>query len=206
MNQDPNIIYFDLETTGLNQYHDKITDVCFIRENFNNQELPLKFSCLVNPEKKISDFITRLTGISNQMVQDKPNFAGISQGLLSFIQPQNNKLSTPYLVAHNAEGFDKLVLRIHFKNCQVNTNLLPWKYLDTLLLAKKLYPYMFKHNLKKLMTELGLEVREAHRAENDTLMLRDLYHKLCLDLAKKEKLNYESVIQNPEYVWQYIHN
>ena len=206
MNLEPNIIYFDLETTGLNQYHDKITDLCFIRENFKTQEESAKFSSLVNPEKNISGFITKLTGISNEMVIDKPTFPVIAQSVKSFIEPNMTQLSIPYLVAHNAEGFDKIVLRIHFKKCQINTNLLPWKYLDTLLFAKKMYPYMFKHNLKKLMTELGLEVREAHRAEADTLMLRDLYRKLCLDLSKKEKVTYESVIQNPEYVWQYINN
>ena len=59
---------------------------------------------------------------------------------------------------------------------------------------------MFKHNLKKLMTELELEVK-AHRTEN-MLMLR--ISQIILDLIRK--LNYESVIQNPEYVWQYIHN
>ena len=55
-------------------------------------------------------------------------------------------------------------------------------------MAKKLYPYMFKHNLKDLMTQLGLETEEAHRAMNDTKMLQKLYQKMCVDLDKKEKL------------------
>ena len=56
------------------------------------------------------------------------------------------------------------------------------------------------------LTKLGLEKREAHRAEADTLMLRDLYRKMCLDLAKNEKIGYEYVWNHPEYVWNYINN
>lgn len=199
--QNTDLIFFDLETTGLNQYHDRITEIAMIRESLYTNQTE-QFSSLVNPEKKISNFITRITGISNDMVQDKPTFTQLKDSIQTFIETGNN----PYLIAHNCDGFDKIVLRIHFKREAVNLNDFNWKYLDTLLMAKKLYPYFFKHNLKDLMTQLGLETQTAHRAMNDTLMLQRLYHKMCEDLADQKKLEKNYVLSHPEYVWHYINN
>ena len=197
------LFYFDLETTGLNQYHNKITDICIIKENHSTERYCEKFSTLVNPEESISDFITRLTGIDDEMVKDQPTFSQVAPNILNFLQNPNG---VSYLVAHNCDGFDKLVLRIHFKNCNINTNKLNWKYIDTLLFAKKLYPTIYKHNLKNMIKILKLKDRDAHRAENDTLMLRDLYRKMCYDLSVKEKMDYDYIMKTPEYVWQYINN
>lgn len=198
-----NLIFFDLETTGLNQYHDSVTEIAMIRENFNDEENQLEFVTLVNPEKNITPFITRITGISNEMVLYSPKFKEVIPNILSFVAYNSN---TPYLVAHNCDGFDKLVLRIHFKKGGINLNEYPWKYLDTLLMAKQLYPYFNKHNLKSLMEQLGLPVENAHRARNDTVMMRNLYHRMCQDLAKQKNLTPEYVLNNPEYVWNYINN
>ena len=197
------LIYFDLETTGLNQYYDKITDLCFLQENYSTERLSPKFLSLINPERHISGFITRLTGITNEMVATQPTFPQICPSLLNFV---NESPETKYLVAHNCDGFDKLVLLIHFKNTGIDVKKFNWKYIDTLLFAKKLYSYMSKYNLKKLITELGLDVKNAHRAEADTLMLRDLYRKMCYDLAKQEKLSYDELLRNPEFIWNYIYD
>ena len=100
------VIFYDLETTGLNQFHDKITEMCFHKyESLNHFT---KYSELVNPEVNISYFITNLTGISNEMVLNKPNFTQQTQNLLQFI---SNSQNTNYLVAHNNDGFDKIVLK-----------------------------------------------------------------------------------------------
>ena len=196
-----NLIFFDLETTGLNQYHDRITEIAMIRDTSTEEESET-FTSLVNPQKKISNFITRITGISNEMVHNQATFSQLKESILDFIQTSN----TPYLIAHNCDGFDKLVLRIHFQKEGINLNSYNWKYIDTLLMAKKMYPYFFKHNLKDLMTQLGLETQTAHRALNDTLMLQILYHKMCQDLASQQNIEKNYVLNNPEYVWQYINN
>lgn len=195
-------IFFDFETTGLNQFHDRATELAMIKDLSDGQQ-PQSFNSLINPEKKISNFITRITGISTEMVADKPTFSQLSSQVFNFIQDPNN---TPYLIAHNCDGFDKIILRNHFKRENINTNQFNWRYLDTLLMAKRLYPYFFKHNLKDLMTQLGLETQEAHRAMNDTIMLKTLYYRMCEDLAKEQKIETEYVISHPEYVWDYINN
>ena len=45
------IIFYDLETTGLNQYHDKITEICMIKFNYFTNQTET-FNTLINPEKK----------------------------------------------------------------------------------------------------------------------------------------------------------
>lgn len=200
------LFYFDLETTGLNQYHHKITDICIIKENYSTERHCDKFSTLVNPVEPISEFITKLTGINDEMVKNQPTFRQIANNVFDFLQNKEEPNGPSYLVAHNCDGFDKLVLRIHFKNCGINTNDFNWKYIDTLLFAKKLYPTIYKHNLKNLIKILGLKNRDAHRAENDTLMLKDLYRKMCYDLSVKQKIDYDFLMRNPEIVWQYINN
>ena len=195
-------IFFDLETTGLNQYHDRITEIAMIKD-YSDGRPSMELTSLVNPQKNISKFITRITGISNEMVAEKPTFSQLKTKVFNFIQEPN---TFPYLIAHNCDGFDKIVLRNHFKRENINTNQFKWRYLDTLLMAKRLYPYFFKHNLKDLMTQLGLETQEAHRAMNDTKMLQTLYYRMCEDLAKAEKIEKNYVIMHPEYVWEYINN
>ena len=202
----PNLNYFDLETTGLNQFHDKITEIAIIKQNLPVDSMPLseEYTTLVNPGKNISNFITKITGISNEMVVDKPFFKQIIPTIVSFISKGQ---SSPYLIAHNCDGFDKIVLKTHFKEANMNINeVRTWFYIDTLLMAKKLYPYFFKHNLKDLCLQLGLEIKTAHRALNDTKMLQLLYLRMCSDLEKKNKLSPDFVLYHPDYVWNYINN
>lgn len=200
-NPNPNLNYFDLETTGLNHFHDKITEFAFIKEGFGKSSQ--EFTSLVNPEKNISNFITRITGISNEMVVNSPKFSELATKIIAFI---NEGGSTPYLIAHNGDGFDKLVLKSHFNKLNIKMQDLNWKTIDTLSMAKKLYPYMFKYNLKDLMSQLGLETKEAHRAMNDTIMVHRLYFKMCTDLDKKEKLSDNYCLFHPEYVWNFIND
>lgn len=199
----PNIIFMDFETTGLNQYHDRATEIALIQETFDLSQVAPEYNTLINPEKEISKFITRITGISNDMVAASPKFRDIIPNIMGFISHNNN---TPYLVAHNCDGFDRLIMRVHFQREGININDYPWRYLDTLLIAKKLYPFFFKHNLKSLMEQLGLPTQEAHRARNDTIMMRTLYHRMCQDLAKEKNVTPEYVLHHPEFVWQYIYN
>lgn len=193
------LIYYDLETTGLNQFHDRITEVCFIKEKNGYN----KYTSLVNPGKKISSFITKITGITNEIVLDKPNFGGITGDIINFIS--NRKGETSYLIAHNNDGFDRLVLKEHFKKEGIQIENYNIKFIDTLLLAKKLYPQYYKFSLTTLCDRLGVNKETAHRAEGDTLMLQGLYRKLCLDLAKELESTYEIVMNNPECVIEYIY-
>ena len=193
------IIYYDLETTGLNQFHDRITEFCFIKEKTGYNT----YSQLINPEKNISTYITKITGISNDMVVNQPTFKIISQNIIQFITERNGE--TSYLIAHNNDGFDRLLLKEHLKKINIRIEDLNIKFIDTLLFAKKLFPNFFKFSLTTLCDKLGIQKEEAHRATGDTLMLQRLYHKLCEELGKRKNVNTIDIIKNPEYIIEYIY-
>lgn len=194
------VIFYDLETTGLNQFHDKITEMCF--HKYQSVDLFTKYSELVNPEVKISHFITNLTGISNEMVSNKLNFLQQSQNLLQFI---SNEHDINYLVAHNNDGFDKLVLKEHFKRAGFEVKNLNIKHIDTLLFAKKMYPQIRKFSLTKLCEQFNIQLESAHRAEADTIMLTKLYKKMVEDFATQNFMEFEYVFNNPKIIYDYIY-
>ena len=71
------LIFYDLETTGLNPYHDKITEVCFLKYLPEDPRYT-KFVTLINPNRKLTDTIVRITNITDEMLQDKPIFTEVN--------------------------------------------------------------------------------------------------------------------------------
>ena len=194
------VIFYDLETTGLNQFHDKITEMCFYK--YQSVDLFTKYSELVNPEVKFHILLKNLTGISNEMVLNKPNFSQQSQNLLQFI---SNNHEANYLVAHNNDGFDKIVLKEHFKRAGFEVKNLNIKHIDTLLFAKKMYPQIRKFSLTKLCEQFNIPLESAHRAESDTIMLTKLYKKMVEDFAIQNFMEFEYVFNNPKIIYDYIY-
>ena len=87
-------VVFDIETTGFSNTNDKITEIGAVKiENFKVVD---KFSELINPQKDISYKIQELTGITNDMVKDKPTIDEVLPKFIEFI-------GDSVLVAHNAE-------------------------------------------------------------------------------------------------------
>ena len=66
----PSIVALDLETTGLDPNKDKIIEIGAVR--FNNRRIEDEWSTLVNPQRSIPEFITKLTGINNAMARTAP--------------------------------------------------------------------------------------------------------------------------------------
>ena len=198
------LIFYDLETTGLNVFHNRITEICCIKQiplDFNNQT----FTTLINPEAEIPEIVTKITGIDKSMVIDKPTFNQISDQLLTFIHNNASTDETIYFVAHNNDGFDKLVLTSHFKRRGIDIKQYNWKFIDTLLLAKKTFPQFKKFNLKSLCEQLSIPTLNAHRAEEDTKMLKNLYYCILDAIHLNSKISLDKLINNPEIVYNYIY-
>ena len=62
VNTNRRLIFFDLETTGLNFYHDKIIEIGAIDNHGNT------FEVLINPHCKLKPIIVKITGITQQQV------------------------------------------------------------------------------------------------------------------------------------------
>jgi DNA polymerase-3 subunit alpha (Gram-positive type) len=145
---------FDLETTGVSYRTDKITEIGIIK--YKDGEIIDKFESFVNPEKPIPMKVQEITNITDEMVKDAPTIEQILPKVMEFF-------GDSVLVAHNAD-FDTGFIRY---NCQLQNIPFDNTYLDTLQLAKELYPDFTKYKLGIIAEKLGIKVEVAHRALDD---------------------------------------
>ena len=89
-------IVFDIETTGLSKENDKITEIGAVK--VENGKIIERFSTFVNPKKRLSEEIVKLTNITDDMLKDAPTIDKVLPQFLKFC-------GNGVLVAHNA-GFD----------------------------------------------------------------------------------------------------
>ena len=193
------LIFYDFETTGLNQFHDNLTEYCFIKEAQSENKPTL--SSLVNPEKPIPEIVTRITGISHDTIKNATNFLNQSSEILEFL---NLSDGPSYFVAHNGDNFDFIILREQFRKAGYKINNFPIFSIDTLLLSKKLYPHLPKHNLKSLCQTFNCYITDAHRATGDTEMLMSLYYHMMSDLSNILSVPTNQLIAYPSLVYNYI--
>ena len=194
---DQTIIY-DFETTGLNPFHDNIIEFAF--SNINTK---ITISGLVNPGYLISNEIIKITKITNKMLQSASNMSAYLPSIIDFISPKKDE--TIYIVAHNADGFDR-----HFTNrLLISANISPASLklhnIDTLLLAKKLLPNLKRFNLGVIANYFKIKAGN-HRADGDVFTLERVYERLLLILAPKLDIDVTELLMSPKIVYDYIYN
>ena len=192
------LFYYDFETTGLNPYHSKIIEYCFISSKGNILE------SLVNPGIMFSDKIVEITGITNTMVQGMPTIEEKKQEISEFINLFNSEYV--YLVAHNNSNFDRFFFKNIYKNDSVMGPILNQKirYIDSIHLAKYLLPNTKTFNLKYLCKKFGI-IPGTHRARDDTIALKMLFESLIHILSIKEDIEFDKLIQNPRVVYDILY-
>lgn len=169
----------DIETTGLNPGYDTIIELAAIKVRDNI--IVDKFSSLVNPNIKISSFITSLTGITNEMLQYAPSLDTVLPEFISFIKDD-------IVIGHNVT-FD-----LHFISTE-SLRLLKKdfinNYINTLPLSRKIFPEVPSHRLSFLAEYLNI-CHPTHRATYDCLATKELYDAIyktasekCIDPFKK---------------------
>jgi DNA polymerase-3 subunit alpha (Gram-positive type) len=144
----------DLETTGFSAVTEKITEIGIVK--LKDGKVIDQFSCFVNPEKPIPAKVIEVTNITDEMVKDAETIDRVFPKLLDFI-------GASVLVAHNAE-FDLGFLK---HNAKVLGYDFDYTYLDTLTLAKELFPDYKTYKLGRIAKNLGFKVEVAHRALDD---------------------------------------
>lgn len=163
------IIGIDVETTSLDPATGEIIDVAAIRyDQLTGQEID-RFESLCKPKGAITSEISALTGITNEMVADKPNFSQVLEQLQQFIGEDT-------LFAHNAD-FDTRWLTYHGLNVAKN------KVVDTFMLATVAWPEASSYNLGMLAAELTLTIDGEHRAGADVALTWQLLRRIQSELA-----------------------
>lgn len=171
---DTNYCVLDLETTGFSFRTEKITEVGIMK--FKNGEVIDEFSCFVNPEKPIPQRVIEVTNITDDMVKDAETIEKVMPKIIEFV-------GDSVLVAHNAD-FDIGFLKYNAKLLGLS---LENTYLDTLRLAKELFPEFKKYKLGLIAEKLGIKVEVAHRALDDVDTTVKVL-KVMLDMLKEKNV------------------
>ena len=200
-------IALDIETTGLNPWQgDKIVEIGCV-ELENNYPTGNYFQQYINPEREMPQEAFNIHGLSTDFLSDKPIFSSIADKFLDFIKNAE-------LVIHNAKfdlGFLNFELDLVSKK-----NLLEVKVIDTLLLARKIFPGN-ANNLDALCRRYNIDVtkRKKHGALLDAELLADVFlemnggrqqgmelknegNKESMNKLLKEKVNYSKKIIYPD--------
>lgn len=159
-------VVLDLETTGLDPCKEWIIEIGAVR--VRDGEVVDTFATLVKPPVPISDFITGLTGISDEMVQNAPDETEAVPQLRAFIGDDP-------VMGHNI-GFDIRFVRAASKRLELP----PFanEFIDTLRISQRLYPNI-RHRLSDLIEYLGVGEVVAHRALSDVLQTKAVYDAMC---------------------------
>jgi DNA polymerase-3 subunit alpha (Gram-positive type) len=169
---DGGFVVFDIETTGLYPAKDRITEIGAVK--VENGRITDKFSTFVNPGIPIPQFITKLTGITDEMVADAPDISQTVDSFLEFVG------SLP-VVAHNA-SFDTGFIR-HY--ALLYDKAFNNSVLDTLQLSRYLFPELKKHKLDVVAKHLGVKLENHHRAVNDAYATAEIFIR-CLEIIKEK--------------------
>lgn len=164
-------VVFDIETTGFSNVNDKITEIGAVK--IKDFEVVERFSRLVNPEKDISYRIQELTGITNEMVQNEPTIETVLPEFMEFVKGS-------VLVAHNAD-FDTGFIK---QKCSEQNIVYDRKKVDTLMLARILLPQLKRHRLDRVAKEVGVQLKNHHRAVDDAEATAHIFIKF-LEMLKK---------------------
>ncbi|MGD9976860.1 MAG: PolC-type DNA polymerase III [Bacteroidales bacterium] len=160
----------DIETSGGRAKIDRITEIAIYIHD--GTRIVDEFSTLINPEVYIPPFITRLTGITNEMVANAPRFYEVAKQIVTMTEGK-------VVVAHNAP-FDYGFIQSEFKRLGYDYQR---KTLCTVRTSRKVLPGMGSYSLGVLCQNLGITVNNRHRAAGDAYATTQL---LELLLAKTQ--------------------
>lgn len=199
----------DIETSGLDPSYDNIIEIgaiiisnnnilntfnSLIRPNsfqYINDESFQKDFCIVNGKKVyyIDDFIVELTGITNQMLSTAPTIENVLPEFLSFIDNYT-------IIGHNI-NFD---INFLYDNCiEILNRPVTNDFIDTMRLARKLFPELRHHRLCDMADHLLIECKNMHRSINDCEITLACF-------CKYKSIVLEKYISVDKFQFLFLHN
>jgi DNA polymerase-3 subunit alpha (Gram-positive type) len=170
-------IVFDIETTGLSVISNKIIELAGVK--MKDGKVIDRFETFVDPHEKIPYHITQLTNITDDMVRGAPELEDVLPKFVEFI-------GDAVLVAHNAR-FDMGFIQANLRSMGIAP--LPNPVLDTLELARLLYPGLKNHRLNTLSDKFKVSLDNHHRAVDDAAALGEVLNNMIKDAEDSGKTN-----------------
>ncbi len=170
-------VVFDIETTGLNSHTNKIIEIGAVK--IKAGRIIDRYSQLINPRISIPYHITEITSITNEQVANQPKIDEVIGKFVDFI-------GDAVLVAHNAPfdmGFIKRDIK-EYLNIDLENSVI-----DTLQMARDLFPDFKKYGLGDLNKSLGLALEKHHRAVDDSQATANMFI-IFLEKYKEKGIEY----------------
>ena len=170
-------VVFDIETTGLNSHTNEIIEIGAVK--IKAGRIVDRYSQLINPGRPIPYHITEITSITDEQVANEPKIDEVIGKFVDFV-------GDAVLVAHNAPfdmGFIKRDIK-KYLNIDLQSSVI-----DTLQMARDLFPDLKKYGLGDLNKTLGLALEKHHRAVDDSQATANMFI-IFLDKYKEKGLEY----------------
>ncbi|MDR1115967.1 MAG: 3'-5' exonuclease [Tannerella sp.] len=193
------LVFFDLETTGINITKDRIVEISYLKIKPDGSE-----ECKtrrINPQIPIPEQATAIHGITDADVKDCPTFKEIAKSLAGQIEGCD-------LAGFNSNRFDIPMLAEEFLRADVNIDLNKRKFID----VQTIFHKMEQRNLiAAYKFYCGKDLTDAHSAESDT---RATYEVLMSQLDRYPELNndvnalseFSSFSNNIDFAGRMIYN
>jgi len=150
------IVFFDLETTGINIGNDRIVEISMLKIFPNGKKLSKTW--LVNPEIEIPKEATALHGITNEKVVTEPTFKELADSI-------NEMIADADLAGFNSNRFDIPLLAEEFLRAGMNFDMNDRKAIDVQVIFHKKEQRTLSAGYKFYCNK---ELEDAHSAEADT--------------------------------------
>ncbi len=160
MLREKNFTIVDVETTGGSPFFNRVIEIGLLR--VEKGEVVEEYQTLVNPEMPLPEYITKITGLTDEDLVDAPVFAQVADEVLV-------KFEDTIFVAHNSQ-FDFGFLQEEFRRLGYGFSM---PQLCTVRLSRMLYPEFKRHNLTEIIERYKFECANRHRAFDDAKVLWD---------------------------------
>lgn len=193
------IIFFDLETTGINIASDRIVEISYLKIDLSGNETSKTLR--LNPEMPIPEKVTAIHGISNEDVKDAPTFNEVAKSLARDFEGCD-------LGGYNSVKFDIPLLAEEFLRSDVDIDLKRRKFVDVQIIFMKMEPRTLSAAYKFFVNK---ELSNAHSAEADTMATYevmqaqlDRYSNLENDIGKLAE--FSAYNRNVDFAGRIVYN
>lgn len=178
------LVFFDLETTGVQVGSDRIVEICLLKVEINGEVSSLVHR--INPGMTIPQQSIDIHGITDEMVRDKPTFKELAAEIANYIGDSD-------LAGYNSNKFDIPLLVEEFLRVGINFDITNRKTIDVQNIFHKMEPRTLKAAYKFYC---GKNLDNAHSAEADTMAT---YEILLAQIERYNGVEYEDKDGNISY-------
>lgn len=184
---DLTFVSFDLETTGLSQIDDEITEFGAVK--IKNGLIVDRMDSFVRSPKPISAKISELTSITNEDIRHAPTIAELMPKILEFF-------GDDLVIGHNGK-FD--IGMLNYDLAKMGQEPIKNCWIDTLPLARHLIPLMQSYRLGRVCSyyKIPYDAEDAHRADYDAEVLGLAFNSMVEDMRKRGVTNVNQINDLP---------